>query len=520
MSSPLPWVPQRVLGLRILLKRALLGLLLGALSLGVLEAQTSFPRIDPDPRALSFYRPDPNSYTWLELAEISLWSSGADSQGIASGLNQIRGMAEAIRAAPDLPPGERERAEFVLDYMHRHLLRTYSFTQTRMDTMLSTGRFNCVSSAALYIILCRSLGIQVSGVVTRDHAFAQVQNGGQNIDVETTNRLGFDPGGRRDFHDEFGRLTGFAYVPAANYRDRQTIRPIELVSLILRNRIAEHEGAQRFAEAVPLAVDRAALLLGPASAASAAAPGAYSIFFEDPAANLLDRILNYGAWHLRNRREEEGLRWAALASPRFEDPRRWQEFIFAAVNNRLNRYVQGAQPSSQQFREAWNFLDWSRPLLDPPSLEQFRSLLTDTELAARANRISTRAEGDTFIEDVLEARREDLLDQGRAAELITFAVQRGAQIISAPPGRDWLGAIQYIEGALARFGANRSLEQALLTYQNNRAADFHNRFAAAWNRRDYDEAERILNEGLAEFPTNRQLLSNRESIMRNRPQER
>ena len=44
----------------------------------------------------------------------------------------------------------------------------------------------------------------------------------------------------------------------------------------------------------------------------------------------------------------------------------------------------------------------------------------------------------------------------------------------------------------------------------NRVSDFHNRFAAAWNRRNYDEARRILDEGLAEFPGDRQLLSDRE----------
>jgi hypothetical protein len=50
----------------------------------------------------------------------------------------------------------------------------------------------------------------------------------------------------------------------------------------------------------------------------------------------------------------------------------------------------------------------------------------------------------------------------------------------------------------------------------HRAIDFHNRFAAAWNRRDFDTAERILNEGLIEFPDDPQLLQNLETINRNR----
>jgi hypothetical protein len=73
-----------------------------------------------------------------------------------------------------------------------------------------------------------------------------------------------------------------------------------------------------------------------------------------------------------------------------------------------------------------------------------------------------------------------------------------------------------MENAINRFGPNRELEQTLQTFRQNRAGDFHNRFAAEWNRRNFEEAERILNEGLAEFPDNRQLLSNRETINRRR----
>jgi hypothetical protein len=73
-----------------------------------------------------------------------------------------------------------------------------------------------------------------------------------------------------------------------------------------------------------------------------------------------------------------------------------------------------------------------------------------------------------------------------------------------------------MESAIARYGSNRELEQALRTYRDNLAADYHNRFASAWNRRNFDEARRILNEGLAEFPDNRQLLSDRDIVDRQR----
>ncbi|MDR3174091.1 MAG: hypothetical protein LBU19_07570, partial [Treponema sp.] len=61
--------------------------------------------------------------------------------------------------------------------MHREFLRSYSAMQTRLDTLLSNGRYNCVSSAVLYLILARSQGLDVRGVAARDHAFASLRQG-------------------------------------------------------------------------------------------------------------------------------------------------------------------------------------------------------------------------------------------------------------------------------------------------------------------------------------------------------
>ena len=465
-----------------------------------------FPRLEPDPKALEFFRrgAENNGYSWTALAEISLWASGANS---TAHINQIRTAAEAIRRSSNFPANERERAEFILDYMHRNLLRSYSLTQSGIDTLISTGRYNCVSSAVLYMILCKSVGLEVSGVMTRVHAFTMVHVRGENIDVETTNRFGFDPGNRKEFHDAFGRLTGFSYVPARNYRDRQTISPIELVSLILSNRISEHERGNRFSDAIPLAVDRSALLsgVGPSVNAEDKTP---SPFFDDPRQDLMNRLSNYSAFLLRSNREEDCLRWIALAAPRYPDETLWQEHTLAAVNNRITRFVR-----SSNITEARNFLEAQKNLLIPANYARFDTMLLDTELLNRATGIRSAEEGRNVVDAIDEARADSRIDDRRAAELLNFAIQRTATVLST--GNNWLAAITYIENAITRFGSNRELEQALQNYMSNRAADFHNRFAAEWNRRNYDEARRILDEGLEEFPNDRRLLSNREMISRN-----
>ena len=474
------------------------------------SAGRAFPRLEPDPLALEYFQRgvQNNGFSWTDLAEISIWASG----GNGSALQRIHALAQSIPASPDFPATERGQADFILIYLHRNVFRAYSLMQTRVDTVFANGRFNCVSSSVLYMLLAKSVGLSVSGVKTIDHAFVMVHIDGEDIDVETTSRYGFDPGNRREFHDEFGRITGFAYVPAQKYYDRQTITPIELVSLIMTNRIYELESRRRFPEAVPLAVDRAALLTGNAAGPRA---GSSSPFFEDPRNDLMNRLFNYGAFLLNSGREEETLRWAAFASAVYPDETRWQEFTMAAVNNRIDRFLR-----ANQFAQARNFLDAHQEALAPANFAHLDTILFDTETLNSANRIRSAADGDAVINAIDEGRSSGRLNYSRAAELLVFAVQRTAAVLSAAPGRDWLAAINFIENAIARFGSNREWEQALQTYRHNRAADFHNRFAAAWNRRNFDEAVRILEEGLAEFPSNSQLLSNREAVDRHQRQSR
>jgi len=469
-----------------------------------IHAQNAFPRIEPDSKALDYYRLGVKSgYTWQDLAEISLWSSG---DATLSGMDKIKTTINALSTAIDRTASDRDKAEFILGYMHNNVLKSYSLYQTRLDTLLSNGRFNCVSSAVLYVILCKSAGIDSSGVMTKDHAFVMVHINGQDIDVETTNSFGFDPGNRKEFHDSSGKITGFAYVPPQNYRDRQTINQIELVSLILNNRISELERSNNFAASVPLAVDRAALLLG----------GSYSLtsgistsefLFIDPRKDLMDRLLNYGASLLKSNKEEDCIRWAVFASSTYSDNNRWQELFLAAVNNRISRFIKERNTS-----DARNFLESQKTHITEANYAQLDSLIVDADILNRANNFKTAAEGDEIIADIEKARNGGRLTEKRAAELLTYTVQKTAMVLSAAPLRDWRAAIKYLENALSKYGANREIEQSLNTYRSNLATDYHNRFAAEWNKKNYDEAERILNEGLDEFPNDRQLLSDKQII--------
>jgi tetratricopeptide (TPR) repeat protein len=467
---------------------------------------SSFPSLQTDPRALEYARWEAERpYSWEEMAEVALWASGAGDDARARYMARLQSAAAELARSPELPEKVRDRGEFVLSSLHGSLLKNYSEFQTRLDELLTNGRYNCVSSSVLYMILASSLGLEIRGVMTRDHAFVMVLAGDETIDVETTNPYGFDPGTRKEFHDNFGRLTGFAYVPVRNYRDRVSLSPLELISLILSNRIVSLEDQKRFGEAVPLALTRARLL-------SLRKNPVVSPFFTDPEKDALDRLYNFGVSLVRGGREEEALRWAALASRQFPGDS-WKEFISAAVNNLMIKLIR-----NRRFDDARALLTAQAPALSPESFAKLNLQITDAELVQRSTLIRTVEDAEACIRAINDAETYTGLPRARAEEMRTVIFLHAGEIRAAAAGVQ--EAIFFLEEVIRQYGGNSRLEEALGVFRSNRVAEVHNQFAGLFNRGAYDEALRILRAGLEEFPNNRQLrtdLTRAQEILNRRP---
>jgi tetratricopeptide (TPR) repeat protein len=452
-----------------------------------------FPALDPDPRALEYAGRD--DYSWQDLGDIALWASVVGSQGASDGAAETALIGAAVvdfLAMSDLGADPESRGEAVLAFIHQRFLKNYAENQTRLDEIFRTGRYNCVSSAALYTIFAVAAGLDVRGVMTRDHAFVTVNTGEELIDVETTNPIGFDPGNRKEFHDGFGKLTGYAYVPARNYRDRAGISQLELVSLILSNRISELERRNRFSEAVPLAINRAALLEGRRNPVS-------SPFFTDPRQDMTERLLNYGWSLMKAGQEEAALQWAARASGRYPDGERWQEFIYAALNNLVVKHIR-----AQRLAEARSALAANAAALSAGNVKRLEATVVDAELMQRATAVWNNGEAQTLLLSIDDAVDSGVLAGPRARELRNFVILKEGERLSSSGGP--VAAIAYIEAALAQYGRDAQLESAARVYRNNRVAELHNAFADLYNRGDYDGAARFIRSALEEFPENRNLL--------------
>jgi tetratricopeptide (TPR) repeat protein len=158
--------------------------------------------------------------------------------------------AEAGKATAGLKtPADRGRE--LLRWLHAGpLARGYAAGQTRLDALLDTGKFNCVSSAVLYNALGQRLGLDLRAVEVPDHVFAILYDGARHADVETTTRGGFDPARDPAARAQLKARTGFTYIPDSKADQRREIRAAGLVAIVYYNRGVELTKKKRYHEAL------------------------------------------------------------------------------------------------------------------------------------------------------------------------------------------------------------------------------------------------------------------------------
>ncbi len=152
-------------------------------------------------------------------------------------------------AVISLPP--EERGEKVLSIMYENTINQYRENQTRLDTLLLNGTYNCVSSSILYAALARSAGLEVIGVKTPTHAFCTVLIDDKKIDVESTNPYGFNPG-KKQLLEKNENSTKYAVIPKKNYASRQDVSIKTLISLAGSNLTSAYIKENNYQKAVPM----------------------------------------------------------------------------------------------------------------------------------------------------------------------------------------------------------------------------------------------------------------------------
>jgi tetratricopeptide (TPR) repeat protein len=332
----------------------------------------------------------------------------------------------------------RGQAEAILGFLHARVLRRYEERQTRIDVMLSSGAFNCVSSGVLYALVAKALGFEVWGVRTEDHAFCRIRAGGREFDVETTSPYGFDPGTRKEFKDSFGKVTGFTYVPPSSYGRREDIGERSLLALILYNRTAFSSDVRHYEEAVPPAVDAHALLDDRES-------------YE----RMIVSFLNLGSWYGLNRRFAPAVDFVGAAAERCPEPR-----LSSLLEDLLHNWILSLVGQGQ-FDQAEDLLDARRGdgLLADGEWRSLTVYLYQMR-AQEAARSNFAAAAGWIMEGLNKTGPDDALDR-------SFEVYIHNQVVSLLRGGQLEEALAVIDDAMgvAPRSALLQKDRALVTEQ-------------------------------------------------------
>lgn len=194
----------------------------------------------------------PERLSELQIIESSLSASGLSGERLD--LYMKRYIRFVDKFTKKILPSIKDGDDLLL-WIHSNLFTDYRLDQSSMDILLDTGKYNCVSSAILYLVLSKATGFMTEVIEVPDHAFCRVKTADGWIDVETTTPYGFNPGEKKEFVDDFKR-TGFVYVPSGNYSDKKILSDKEAVALIIQNRMSLLQKGGRHKDVVGLAVDR------------------------------------------------------------------------------------------------------------------------------------------------------------------------------------------------------------------------------------------------------------------------
>lgn len=167
-----------------------------------------------------------------QLLDLMLFASGVEAPAARRDYRARfeRVAAEAVKACRGLTT-RKEKGEKLMQVLHAGPLRGgYQTHQTSLSVAFDTGKYNCVSAAALYALVGARLGLDlrgmsIAGKAGQDgHAALDLIDGPARVQVEPTSPHGFDWAGKLRRGDL--RLTDDAKIP-----DRSTARETDLVGL-------------------------------------------------------------------------------------------------------------------------------------------------------------------------------------------------------------------------------------------------------------------------------------------------
>ena len=189
------------------------------------------------------------------LLAFAIFGSGTarDAATYARITQRFDAFVESERASIEGATDEKARGDLLNRAMHKFFftgaanpkdpeIGAYQLDQARLTTIFDGGHYNCISSALLYTCLGRAFSLPVRGVMTKTHAFVELDPDGtdERVDVETTYPEGFgklhDAKYYADQAKKWSSDRGLEPMTLEDYQKREVVAPYVLVARAMNDK--------------------------------------------------------------------------------------------------------------------------------------------------------------------------------------------------------------------------------------------------------------------------------------------
>lgn len=392
---------------------------------------------------------------------------------------------------------DEEKGKMVLQVLYEEVLFEYEERQSSIYVALLEGKYNCVSASVLYFAAARSLGLEVRGQRTPEHAFCTLYvndgNGIKAIDVETTNPKGFNPG-NKEILESTENYTRYYYVPKKKYNNRREISNLCFVGLVGGNRCSDFINQNNYIQAVPLAIARYLSVNQEHSEMAAEVRRDMDIV----CCNFCDYMgfpnqVTYGLPWLVEYAETYGLTEYVQKN--------LDILVYNAVINCTN---------DGNAKKANEYLFKYRTYISEKQFAELDNIIFETEMTDYFN----KEEPEIFVQYCENYRlQHPELSAGKTKLLNMFQENGWIKILNNyGNNQDFLGGWYKSQEALKQIPGSATLRKQQQNFMSNAVIVIHNDFADLANNRRYEEAEEMLEYGLSLFPNNSTLKADKNKL--------
>lgn len=413
----------------------------------------------------------------------ALCSSTKDTEKIAELMLQYEDLAKQIESDFETLniSSLYDQGEYILTFLHENLFSRYSYGGSCLINLFEKGIYNCSSSSIVYTAYAMKFNIPLKGVLAPQHMFCSVLIADEYIDVETTNKFGFDPGVKKTYIDSNGReRTSFSRKK--NYPWREDLNILEILSQVLHNNISNESKKKNYMVVIQAAINNHFLLQT-----------------EESYETLLDMCSNYVYDLSKKKMTIEALMFLESFAENFETNAKLIEITSGIFNNGIIHHVGTSYPSEEEIKQAESLFNTykNNSLIDEATINESKKLID-------LRKIWLFVENSSFSQATQEIDsyfQNDQLYQQDYDQLIQYVYHN--EINRLIENKLWEEAIFYATEA-----GNKSTKSNNLIILTNRMIStfFHNSYVTSFNKQDFQTAKEILEEGLAFIPNDKILL--------------